>query len=1036
MNLMTISGWLLASWLLSLPAQGQTPADTVLANRYYQTADSLSEQGKYQEANRLFRQAQQIYQDSKQWEKYAACLNSIAYNLWPVAAYDSATATAQQALELSEEYLGKEHPEAARAYDVLGIVQEYKGQLPKALSYYERALKIRKKHFYKNKSLIADSYENLGIAYNLMGNFAKSLSYHRKVLDIRLAVEPNNLLSLADVYNNLGAVCQDIGSYDRAMNYFQKSVSKYTKVLGEVSSSVATGYNNLGIVYEMKGDFDYALAHYWKTLSIKRQLFGDIHPDVAKSYSNLGIAYMKKGDYKQAMAYHHEALAIRSKVFDEFHPEVSETYNNLGLVFFKKKDYDQSLDFYLKSVTINRRLLGETSHSLAANYSNIGAVHEEEGDYDQAISYYKKAIAVGRRLNNEANIQIATHYNNLGKVHAKKGAYGQALNNLQESMIANGMTFRDTSVYSNATLEGYLDGYQAFRSLKDKAEVLAIMGMDSISYVTYLLADSLLDKLRYSYQRGDDGSDLNSRIDNFYENALQAGWQAYQSTLDPYYYRSLFYLNERSKSNLLINAMSVLEAKHLGRVPDSILIRESALRSERSFYHSQLSQGQDSSYVNNKLFAINQQYKALMQKLETNYPRYYQLKYADRTTTIKSIQSNLLPDEAVISYSINDSIWFAFTITHEEYRITLLPLDTLLDQNIQRIRYKAHLRKPSTNYLQAASILYKQLVAPVVDDPIMTDIDRLIIIPDGLLGYLPFDLLLTQLASDSISYRTLPYLMRDYTIRYGYSATWLFHPFTRPNRSVQDQYIAFAPSYSTQADSAQQLALGRFRNQVAPLGFNKREANNIRQHLSGVSLTDESAVERRFKAEVGDYRIVHLAMHALVDDQQPMYSRLVFSPDATDTVEDGYLHAYELYDMEIPADLAVLSACETGYGKLEQGEGIISLARAFAYAGCPSIVMSHWTVDDAASAQLMDSFYRYLSEGMRKDEALRQAKLTYLENASVQDTNPFFWGNFVVIGDASPIVNPRSLGWYWWLAGGGVLLLGLVIFLVRSRTKP
>lgn len=241
-------------------------------------------------------------------------------------------------------------------------------------------------------------------------------------------------------------------------------------------------------------------------------------------------------------------------------------------------------------------------------------------------------------------------------------------------------------------------------------------------------------------------------------------------------------------------------------------------------------------------------------------------------------------------------------------------------------------------------------------------------------------------------------------------------------------------AYDSATAMAEQ-ALGRFRDQIAPLRFNQKEAISIGQHLSGVSLTNQFAVERRFKKEASQYSILHLAMHALVDDQDPMHSRLVFSQDATDTLEDGFLHAYELYSMDLSADLAVLSACETGYGKMERGEGIMSLARAFAYAGCPSIVMSHWTVDDAASAKLMDHFYRYLSEGLSKDEALRQAKLTFLEDASVQEANPFFWGNFVVIGDVSPIVDVRPVWVYWLLGGSGILLVVLLfVYLFRLRS--
>ena len=297
------------------------------------------------------------------------------------------------------------------------------------------------------------------------------------------------------------------------------------------------------------------------------------------------------------------------------------------------------------------------------------------------------------------------------------------------------------------------------------------------------------------------------------------------------------------------------------------------------------------------------------------------------------------------------------------------------------------------------------------------------------MGYLPFELLLTQPTTGKADYRTLPYLLRDYNISYAYSATWLFHPFSPRKHLPQKEYIAFAPSYSSASEDS--LTLGRFRDQVAPLRWNQQEVRSINRYLSGLSLTGKEATEGRFKQQANQYDIIHLAMHALIDDLNPMYSQLVFATDDADTLNDGYLNAYELYNMELSADLAVLSACETGYGKLEGGEGIMSLARAFAYAGCPSIVMSHWPVDDQASTQLMDYFYQYLSEGVTKDEALRQAKLSFLENANEQTMHPFYWSNFVVVGNTDAVAESSS--WGWWALGGVVLIVIVVIGVWRLK---
>lgn len=153
----------------------------------------------------------------------------------------------------------------------------------------------------------------------------------------------------------------------------------------------------------------------------------------------------------------------------------------------------------------------------------------------------------------------------------------------------------------------------------------------------------------------------------------------------------------------------------------------------------------------------------------------------------------------------------------------------------------------------------------------------------------------------------------------------------------------------------------------------------------------------KFKLSSRDYRVLHLAMHAIVDDTNPMHSKLVFT-QKQDSVEDNFLHAYEIYNMNIPAQMTVLSACETGYGKLAKGEGIMSLGRAFAYAGCPSVVMSHWAVNDASTAKLMEYFYKYLSYGEAKDRALQLAKLEFFRKSGSCTSKSILLGEFCCDG--------------------------------------
>jgi len=204
--------------------------------------------------------------------------------------------------------------------------------------------------------------------------------------------------------------------------------------------------------------------------------------------------------------------------------------------------------------------------------------------------------------------------------------------------------------------------------------------------------------------------------------------------------------------------------------------------------------------------------------------------------------------------------------------------------------------------------------------------------------------------------------------------------------------------------------------------------------MDGKVFKENQANEKNFVKNLENHDIIHLAMHAFLDEENPRNSKLVFTPDL-DTTYDNFLHSYELYNMDIKSQLTVLSACNTGNGSFTGGEGVMSLARAFTYAGSESVVMSHWMVDDQSSKELMNHFYHFLSQGFQKDEALRQAKIKYLDSASPNKSHPFFWGAFVLIGNTSSIIKENSFEWLFYgiIIFGIVLIMGILFFIFKRE---
>ncbi len=196
---------------------------------------------------------------------------------------------------------------------------------------------------------------------------------------------------------------------------------------------------------------------------------------------------------------------------------------------------------------------------------------------------------------------------------------------------------------------------------------------------------------------------------------------------------------------------------------------------------------------------------------------------------------------------------------------------------------------------------------------------------------------------------------------------------------------------------------------------------NISKTINTKVFINAEATEINFRNNTENYDILHLAMHAYINDSLPGFSRLAFSLDTSNIANsDGWLNTADIYNLNINAKLTVLSACNTGSGQLKKGEGIMSLARGFFYAGCPAIIMSLWEVEDQSGTQIMGSFYKNLKKGKTKDESLRQAKLEYLENSNSRRAHPHYWLGYINIGDNSPLY--KSYDFYFF----SLLILALI----------
>jgi len=349
-------------------------------------------------------------------------------------------------------------------------------------------------------------------------------------------------------------------------------------------------------------------------------------------------------------------------------------------------------------------------------------------------------------------------------------------------------------------------------------------------------------------------------------------------------------------------------------------------------------------------------------------------------------------------------------------------------ENIRNLRdYLIH--KDLTAYKKVAFNLYQDVLAPVVEG--LND-QQLIIVPHKELWYINFDLLLTE-SSKSNNAKELPYLLRTFDISYANSASLLMSDFQTGGKDVLQECLAFSYADTADLKSGNLMSFKQLRDLGDDLPGSRVEIQNISKIIDGQFYFGKEADERNFKANAANYSILHLAVHGETDDENPGNSNFSFV-NTHDSIEDNRLFAHEIYNLNIPAKLAVLSACNTGGGEIASGEGIMRLGQAFQYAGTESIVLSGWEVSDGVAPEIMKNFYTHMKAGMSKSSALKKAKLEFLENTSAERSNPYYWGNFFILGSNKPVdVNsgiPLNMILY-----AGVATLELLVFYLVYKSR-
>lgn len=889
------------------------------------------------------------------------------------------------------------------------------GNLADAQKEYEKELAVYQKNQDKHRIALAKS--NVAVMYLFKNDFETAIKLCREGLAV-LPSKSETDTTRFRIYKFMGLYFANKRAIDSSNHYYdliEKLIEKNKSVA--LHSDIISFYNEIAVknleLLKLK-----KAENYLK--KAEASLYLDKSFDKSPIYANFGLCYLLQRKYQNAITAYDKALSLH-------------TSNSLIHYYLLQKGYclqrlnkiDNAAEIYTNAWKeyqsfIKRNKAQNDINFEMSYYKKIGFFEQKRNQFSRAKMAFFRAISLEQN-NMVPSIILAESHRGLAEVYLAEKKTTLALEEYQKSLINTSFEFKDTKIYSNPSLKKIYTPREMFISLMGKADALRILYHENHnlktlteSLNTYKLAIQLAENVRRSFDFDSEKHFFTENYFDVYFKAISVADELFSLTKKSEYKDIAFDILERSRSVSLNDAMWNDEIS-FNTVDKQILEKEKTLKRDITTLQIKIGNTKDSAQLTKYQIQLTDkelEINKLITSLEKSNPNYYQLKYLTKYPSIKQIQQSILKDnsKAILYYSFDNESLKITLITHSKssiYKIDVGNEFRLIVQDFRKLLANSPQGKKYNGQALSAE-LYDVLIKPIEKE--IADKKRLIIIRDAELNYLPFEVLAKK--KDD-------YLLKKYTISYAYSTSLLFH--TKVEQKQGSGLLGFAPF----SNNSFQQSLFRDKN----LGQLPKSGNEVGKIGGDIYLEDE-ATKKRFYEKYRDKNVIHFATHAITDDSDPLKSFIAFYPDSV----DYKLFTNELYDLDLKnTSLVMLSACETGAGKLQKGEGVMSLSRAFTYAGAKAVITTLWNAHDEASAYISERFYKHLKDGLKTDEALQQAKIDFLNSdLALRYEHPYYWANFILIGPAETI----DFGTNWGIWGIAIISLLFLIFMVtRFRSK-
>ncbi len=821
----------------------------------------------------------------------------------------------------------------------------------KAKIKWEKALRLWQKSKNLNQESITRNF--LCLTYFNLADYSQALNCYQQLLQISRYLKEQKLE--ASSLNGIARVQSKLGEYQNALENLDLALAIWQRI--KFKTGKLSTLNEIAVVYFDLGEYEQAINYYNKAQDLAKD--SGNQANVAAIYHNLAQVYLEQGELEKAHKGDEQALNLYESLILQLNNQVSPEIirakaailNNLGYIDSKNQNFSAALTNYKNSLQLWQNLGNQSG--IASTVNNLGDLYLLQNDSKNALDYYQQALAIRQRIKDRLKetislYSIALVYRNNENLSKAKEFIERAINLIENLR---------TQVTNDDLRTSFLASKQDY-------------------YRFYI---DLLMQLNKKYP--------------------QQGWDA-----------KALYVSEKSKARSLLDILARSSGKITNGISPSLLEQKEFLERSIANLESQQINLSDTTYITK----LKRNYQEVLKKIAIQYPHYSNLNQPN-ILNLSQIQKLLDSNTILLEYALGEKQSYLYLVSSHSLKAYELPAESTIEKSVKEFRqsFLFPAKRIRATLAVRSGYALKKLILP---DNLELGNKRILIVSDGALHYVPFSALsnsekinsnqgylIDQHELISIPSASVLAVIRQ-ELAHRKSAPNPLAVFADPVFSNNDDRLKFLGFEKSPPLAIDLMKSARESGVVFNrLPFTQTEAQKIVALLPGKSSLQQIGFQANrnnvFNSQLKQYRLIHFASHGLLNSQNPQLSGLVLSLfDSKGHSVNGFLRLSEIFNLRLPADLIVLSACQTGLGKIIKGEGMIGLTRGFMYAGSPRVVVSLWSVDDQATSVLMSKFYQaILQNRLTPSAALRQAQIATKSDPNF--SSPYYWAAFTLQGE-------------------------------------